>query len=56
MISTFINTFIMCVYYLISAFVAFVLIREIRKTKDAQEAVLYCIILMPFVLRILRLK
>lgn len=56
MISTFINTMIMYVYYLISAFVAFILLREIRKTEDAQEAVLYCIILMPFVLRVLRLK
>lgn len=52
----FINTIIMFVYYLLSAFVAFILIREIRKTKDVQEAVLYCIILMPFVLRVLRLK
>lgn len=50
------NTLIMICYYLMSAFVAFVLIREIIKTKNAQEAVLYCIILMPFLLRVFRLK
>lgn len=47
---------IMIIYHLISAFVAFVLIREIFKTKNIQEAVLYCIILMPFVLRVLHIK
>lgn len=43
-------------YYLITAFIALVLLREIKKTKSAQEAVLYCIILVPFALRILQLK
>lgn len=47
---------IMIIYHLISAFIAFVLIKEIIKTKDAQEAVLYCIILMPFILRVLHIK
>ncbi len=51
-----INTVIMVIYHLISAFIAFVLIREIIKTKDAQEAVLFSIILIPFVLRVLHLK
>lgn len=53
---TIINTIIMGLYYLISAFVAFVLIRSIVKTKNAQEAVLYSIILMPFILRIFHIK
>lgn len=44
------------IYHLISAFIAFILIREIIKTKDIQEAVLYSIILMPFVLRVLHIK
>ena len=47
---------IMIIYHLISAFIAFVLIKEIIKAKDAQEAVLYCIILMPFILRVLHIK
>lgn len=51
-----INTVIMVIYHLISVFIAFVLVREITKTKDVQEAVLYCIILIPFVLRVLHLK
>lgn len=51
-----VNTLIMYAYQLLSAFVAIVLIREILKTKDPQEAVLFSIILVPFVLRVLRLK
>ena len=47
---------IMIVYMAMSAFVAFVLIREIIRTRHAQEAVLYCVILMPFVLRVLHIK
>ncbi len=50
------NTVISFSYYLLSAFIAFVLIREIVKTKNYQEAVLYSVILIPFVLRILRIK
>lgn len=51
-----INSIIEFSYYLISAFIAFVLLREIIKTKDAQEAVLYSVIIIPFILRILRIK
>ena len=51
-----INIAIMVIYHVISAFIAFVLIREIIKTKDPQEAILFSIILIPFVLRVLHLK
>ncbi len=51
-----INLIIMIIYHLISAFVVLVLIREIIKTKEPQEAILYCIILMPFLLRVLHIK
>ena len=50
------TTIIMIMYHLLSAFIAIVLIREIIKTKDAQEAVLFSIILIPFVLRVLHVK
>jgi len=50
------NTVIEFSYYLLSAFIAFVLIREIYKTENYQEAVLYSVILVPFILRILRIK
>lgn len=43
-------------YYLITVFIALVLLREIKNTKSAQDAVLYCVILVPFALRILQLK
>ncbi len=53
---TTINLMIMIIYHVISAFVAFVLIWSIIKTKDVQEAILYCIILIPFTLRVFHLK
>ena len=43
-------------YYLMSAFVAFILIREIIRTKNIQEVVLFSIILVPFLLRVLHIK
>ncbi|GAF82005.1 hypothetical protein ES705_04188 [subsurface metagenome] len=53
---TTINLVIMIIYHIISAFVAFVLIWSIIKTKDVQEAILYCIILIPFTLRVFHIK
>lgn len=53
---TTINLVIMIIYHIISAFVAFVLIWSVIKTKNAQEAILYCIILIPFTLRVLHIK
>lgn len=53
---TLVNTLVVNFYYLLSAFIALVLIRSIIKTRDAQEAILFCIILMPFLLRALHVK
>ncbi|MBA7642132.1 hypothetical protein ES703_49819 [subsurface metagenome] len=53
---TTINLVIMIIYHIISAFVVFVLIWSIIKTKDVQEAILYCIILIPFTLRVFHIK
>jgi len=53
---TTINLVIMIIYHIISAFVVLVLIWSIIKTKNVQEAILYCIILIPFTLRVLHIK
>ncbi|HHY10216.1 MAG TPA: hypothetical protein GX528_06590 [Firmicutes bacterium] len=50
------NTIIMLLYYVLAFFIALTLLRTIIKTEDWQEAVLYCLILMPFLLRIFRIK
>lgn len=50
------NTIIMVLYHVLAFLIAAILIRSILKTKDRQEAVLYCLILMPFLLRIFRIK
>ncbi len=50
------NLIIMIIYHIMSAFIAFILIWSIIKTKDIQEAILYCIILIPFTLRVFHIK
>lgn len=55
-VMTTVNLIIMIIYHLLSAFIAFVLIWSIVKTRDIQEAILYCIILIPFVLRVFHIK
>lgn len=50
------NNAVMVLYYVISAFFLIAVVRNFVKTRDPQEAILYSIVMMPFVLRILRLK
>ena len=50
------NTVVMYLYYAIALFFGGAILHNLIKTDKAQEAVLYCIILVPFVLRLLRLK
>lgn len=51
-----INTVITVLYYLISAFFLLAIIRNFVKTRKVQEAILYGIMMIPFLLRIARLK
>ncbi len=51
-----INWIVNLCYYLLSAFVAFVLIRNIFKSKKAQEIILYSVMLIPFILRVIHIK
>lgn len=51
-----INNAVMWLYYAIAAFFFVAVLVNFVKTKNPQNAVLYCIIMMPFVLRLLRLK
>ena len=53
---TMMNTITMLCYYVLSVLIALALVRTIVKSKNAQEVVLYCLILMPFLLRIFRIK
>jgi hypothetical protein len=50
------NNIVMWLYYGIAAFFLIAVVINFVRTKDAQKAVLYGIIMMPFVLRLLRLK
>jgi ABC-type spermidine/putrescine transport system permease subunit I len=43
-------------YYLLTAYIAFLIIWNLVRRKKWQEEILYIIILMPFLLRLLRLK
>ena len=43
-------------YYILTAYIVFLIIWNLLKSKKWQEEILYIIILMPFLLRLLRLK
>lgn len=43
-------------YYILTAFIAAALIRNFIKSRKWEEEALYIIVLMPFLLRLLRLK
>ncbi len=50
------NTVITALYYVLTAYVAVLIVGNFIKRKNWQEEVLYIIILIPFVLRLLRIK
>jgi hypothetical protein len=43
-------------YYLLTAYIAFLIVWNLLKGEKWQEEILYIIILMPFLLRLFRLK
>jgi len=43
-------------YYSLTALVAYLLIANLLKSRKWQEEVLYVLVLLPFLLRVLRLK
>ena len=51
-----INSVVMILYYFIAAFFLFAMIRNFFVTRNVQEALLYTVVMIPFVLRLLRLK
>jgi len=50
------NTIVTVLYYLLTAYVAVLLVWNFLKRKNWQEEALYIIVLLPFLLRLLRLK
>jgi hypothetical protein len=50
------DTIVTVLYYLLTAYVAVLLVRNFLKRKNWQEEALTIIVLIPFVLRLLRLK
>jgi ABC-type spermidine/putrescine transport system permease subunit I len=50
------NTIVTVLYYLMTAYIAVLLAWNFLKRKNWQEEVLYIIVLIPFILRLLRLK
>ncbi len=50
------DTIVTLLYYLLTAYVAVLLVRNFLKRKNWQEEVLYVLVLIPFILRLLRLK
>lgn len=44
------------IYYVLVAFIVFIMIRNLIRTKSWEKEVLYAVVLLPFLLRLLRLK
>jgi len=49
-------TFIMILYYLITAFAVVFMAWNFAKTKDVSKLMLYAVAMFPYLLRLLRLK
>ena len=50
------QTIITVIYYLLVAYVSVIIVYNLIKTKSFQKEVLYVIVLLPFLLRLFRLK
>jgi uncharacterized protein YneF (UPF0154 family) len=50
------NTLVTILYYVMTAFIAVALVGNFIKRKKVQDEILYLIVLIPFLLRLLRLK
>jgi len=50
------NTIVTVLYYLMTAYIAVLLVWNFLKRKNWQDEVLYIVVLIPFLLRLLRLK
>lgn len=50
------NLVVSLLYYALTAYAAFLLVRNFLRSKKWQDEILYLIVLIPFLLRLLRLK
>jgi hypothetical protein len=50
------NNIISIVYYILVGYIAIILIYNLAKSKNWKDEILYIIILIPFLLRLFRLK
>jgi hypothetical protein len=50
------QTLVTLLYYALVAFVSVMLVWNLKRTRDWKEEVLYVIVLVPFLLRLFRLK
>ncbi len=50
------NEIVTLLYYALTGIFGLVIAWNFVKTRNVQDAVLYCIVLVPFVLRLLRVK
>jgi len=50
------QTFVTILYYALVAFVSVMLVWNLKRSRDWKEEVLYVIVLVPFLLRLFRLK
>ena len=52
----FLGTVITIIYYLLVAYLVVIMIRNLIRTKSWEKEILYVVVLIPFLLRLFRLK
>jgi len=52
----FLSTLIAVIYYLLVAFLVVIMIRNLLRAKSWEKEILYVVVLIPFLLRLFRLK
>ena len=50
------QSFITVLYYVLVAYIAVIMLWNFKRTKDWEKELLYLIVLLPFLLRVFRLK
>jgi len=50
------SSIVTVIYYLLVAYIVFIMIRNLIRTREWEKEILYVVVLLPFLLRLFRLK
>ncbi len=50
------SSIVTVIYYLLVAYIVFIIVRNLIRTREWEKEILYIVVLLPFLLRLFRLK